>query len=152
MRISIEEAFAGGNTDPRNETILKIFSLVKIGERAGTGIQTILHAINVLGYSKPIIEESFNPDRTKLTIFLGKMINIKTNDEEFYHIKVNTLSYNEEKTLEFIKAKKEIVRQDLEEYLSCSKTKCNNILKSLLQKGIIKKKDFGKNVKYCCND
>lgn len=152
MRISIEEAFAGGNTDPRNETILKIFSLVKIGERAGTGIQTILHAINVLGYRKPIIEESFNPDRTKLTIFLGKMINIKTNDEEFYHIKVNTLSSDEKRTLEFIKEKKEIVRKDLEEYLSCSKTKCNNILKSLLQKGIIKKKDFGKNVKYCCND
>ena len=32
MRTSIEEAFEGGSTDPRNETILKIFSLIKIVE------------------------------------------------------------------------------------------------------------------------
>ena len=47
--------------------------------------------------------------------------------------------------------KKEIFRQDLEKYLSCSKTKCNNIIKSLLKKGLIKKKDSGKNVKYNSN-
>ena len=151
MRMSIEEAFAGGNTDPRNETILKIFSLIKIGERAGTGIQQILRAINMFGYSKPIIEESFNPDRTKLTIFLEKIITITINDGEPHRVKVNSLSSDEEKTLEFIKVKKEIFRQDLEKYLSCSKTKCNNILKSLLQKGLIKKKDSGKNVKYSDN-
>ncbi len=151
MRMSIEEAFAGGNTDPRNETVLKIFSLIKIGERAGTGIQTILHAINIFGYSKPIIEESFNPDRTKLTIFLGKMVTITINDGEHHCIQVDSLSSDEEKTLEFIKTKKEIFRQDLEKYLSCGKTKCNNILKSLLKKGLIKKKDSGKNVKYSNN-
>ena len=105
MRMSVEEAFAGGNTDPRNETILKIFSLIKIGERAGTGIQTILRAINVFGYSKPIIEETFNPDRTKLTIFLGKMVTIKINDFEPQLVKVNSLSSDEEKTLGFIKEK-----------------------------------------------
>lgn len=143
MRMSVEEAFAGGNTDPRNETILKIFSLIKIGERAGTGMQTILHAIKTFGYCKPIIEESFNPDRTKLTIFLDKKTTIETNTDE------TNLSSDEEKTLKFIRIKKEIFRYELEQYLSCSKTKCNTILKSLLEKGLIKKKDSGKKVKYC---
>lgn len=143
MRMSVEEAFAGGNTDPRNETILKIFSLIKIGERAGTGMQTILHAIKTFGYCKPIIEESFNPDRTKLTIFLDKKTTIETHDDE------TNLSSDEEKSLKFIRIKKEIFRYELEQYLSCSKTKCNTILKSLLEKGLIKKKDSGKKVKYC---
>ena len=66
-------------------------------------------------------------------------------------VKINSLSSDEEKTLEFIKTKKEIFRQDLEKYLSCSKTKCNNILNSLLKKGLINKKDSGKNVKYNSN-
>lgn len=148
MRMSIEEAFVGGNTDPRNETILKIFSLIKIGERAGTGIQTILHAISMFGYSKPVIEESFNPDRTKLTIFLGKMKTVKMDEEELHSVKINSLSLDEEKALEFIKSKREIVRQELEMYLSCSKSKCTIILKSLLQKGLIERKNRGKNVKY----
>ena len=131
--------------------LLKIFSLIKIGERAGTGIQTILRAINMFGYSKPIIEESFNPDRTKLTIFLGEMATIKINNLDPQHIKVSSLSSDEEKTLEFIKINKEINRQDLEKFLSCSKTKCNNILKTLIKKGLVKTKDLGKNVKYTVN-
>ena len=79
------------------------------------------------------------------------MVTIKINDFEPQLVKVNSLSSDEEKTLEFIKTKKEIFRQDLEKYLSCSKTKCNNIIKSLLKKGLIKKKDSGKNVKYTVN-
>ena len=60
----------------------------------------------MFGYSKPIIEESFNPDRTKLTIFLGKMVTITINDGELHHVKINSLSSDKEKTLEFIKRKK----------------------------------------------
>lgn len=52
------------------------------------------------------------------------------------------LSFEKEKTLEFIKTNEEILRQDLEKYLSCSK-KSINILKSLIDKGLIKK-NFGK--------
>lgn len=148
MRMSIEEAFAGGNTDPRNETILKIFSLIKIGERAGTGLQTIMNAVNMLEYRKPTIEESFNPDRTKLTIFLDHMVMSKNDDGKPHNSKSHTLSQDEDRTMHFIKLKKEISRQELEKYLDCGKTKCNNLLKSLLEKGFIKKKDSGKNVKY----
>lgn len=149
LRISIEDVFKGGNADPRNKTILKIFSLIKIGERAGIGIQTILHAM--YGYSKPIIKESFNPDRTKLIIFLDKTKIQKINDIESYNNKLDLLSSDEEKTLEYIKIKNEITRNELEDYLSCSKTKCNNILNKLLQKELIIKKDFSKNVKYRIN-
>ncbi len=149
MRMSIEEAFAGGNTDPRNETILKIFSLIKIGERAGTGIQTIMHAINMFGYRKPIIEESFDPDRTKMIIFLDVETPFQYMLNESNGISYNSsLSIAEQKSLNFIKKEKEISRQDLEKYLTCGKTKCNNILKSLLEKGLIIKIDSGKNVRY----
>lgn len=148
MRMSIEEAFAGGNTDPRNETILKIFSLIKIGERAGTGIQAIMNAVNVFGYSKPIIEESFNPDRTKLTIFIDNKKALKNVEDKPSHNRLHSLSQNEDRVLNFIKSKKEFLRQDLEIYFNWGKTKCNNILKALVEKGFIEKVDSGKNVKY----
>lgn len=144
MRMSLEEAFAGGNTDPRNETILKIFSLIKIGERAGTGIQTIVNAVRNYGYGDFIMEESFNPDRTKTTIVFNNYDFEKNNNLS----SLTDLSKNERESLEFIKTKKEISRQDLEEYLNCGKTKCNDIIKSLIQKGFIKKTYSGKNTKY----
>ena len=148
MRMSIEEAFAGGNTDPRNETILKIFSLIKIGERAGTGIQTILHVINMFGYSKPIIEESFNPDRTKLTIFIGHVRIKEIQNDEKQGQSTSRLSFEEQKVLELFNDKEYITRVEIEKHLNCKKTKSYEIVKSLIDKKIIYKDGLGSNTKY----
>ena len=148
MRMSIEEAFAGGNTDPRNETILKIFSLIKIGERAGTGIQTILHVINMFGYSKPIIEESFNPDRTKLTIFIGHVGIKEIQNDEKQGQSISRLSFEEQKVLELFNDKEYITRVEIEKHLNCKKTKSYEIVKSLINKKIIYKDGLGSNIKY----
>lgn len=111
--MSIEEAFVGGNTDPRNESILKIFNLIKIGERAGTGIQTILHAAKINGFKTPIMEETFKRDRTTLTIFLepinlNRINNKKTDtldskDED-------ALSIDEENTLKYLRSDQALSR------------------------------------------
>ena len=37
FRLPIEEARKPGASDPRNEAMLKIFSFVNVGERAGSG-------------------------------------------------------------------------------------------------------------------
>lgn len=146
MRISIDEALAGGNTDPRNETILKIFSLIKIGERAGTGIQTIMHTINEYGYEKPTFEEKFNPDRIKLTIYLTRKNGINSKI-----IKTNELTFDEKKVIELFKKQDFIKRSDLEKNLNYRKTKSSEIIKSLINKNIINKEGNGNNTKYFKN-
>ena len=50
IRIGLQTALAGGVSDPRNETVMKMFSLIDVGERAGSG----------------------NPERTLLTISVAK--------------------------------------------------------------------------------
>ncbi len=148
MRISIEEAFAGGNTDPRNETILKIFSLIKIGERAGTGIQTILNAINKFGYPMPLIEEKFNPDRTKLTIYIGHSTIKEIQNDVKQKDSIFSLSFEEQKALELFNDKDYITRVEIEKHLNCKKTKSSEIIKSLISKKIIYKDGLGSNTKY----
>lgn len=149
MRISKKEAFMGGTTDPRNETILKIFSLIKIGERAGTGIQTIVNACKVYGFLKPVFEESFNPDRTKLTIFLEEVSPFLLKESVTnVGYTFNSLSLDEKRTLEFMSDKYYIMRKDLEKYLKYGKTKCFKILKSMIEKGVIKKDGSASNTKY----
>lgn len=41
LRITREEALKGGVSDPRNENIFKMFNLLGIGERAGSGLENI---------------------------------------------------------------------------------------------------------------
>ena len=70
FRISLREAINGGNSDPRNATILKMFSMLEIGERAGSGIPGIVNVWKKTFNAKPIYVQKFNPSRviTKLDI------------------------------------------------------------------------------------
>ena len=41
MRVPIEDAWKGGQSDPRNPVLHKIFSYLGYGERAGSGLSKI---------------------------------------------------------------------------------------------------------------
>lgn len=71
LRISQKEALSGGISDPRNSTIFSMFSLVDLGERAGTGIPSIYYAWENAFDLKPTLIDMHNPDRTEM--FVPKM-------------------------------------------------------------------------------
>ena len=58
----------GGESDPRNKSLMKMFNLINIGERAGSGVPNIFNVWNEEGFVEPEIEERFDPDRTILTL------------------------------------------------------------------------------------
>ncbi|WP_239442988.1 ATP-binding protein [Gordonibacter sp. An230] len=68
FRVDVDKALAGGVSDPRNATMAKMFSLVEIGERAGSGLPKIVDGWRACGLPQPIITESFGPDRTVLVL------------------------------------------------------------------------------------
>ena len=61
----------GGYSDPRSETLLKMFNLVGIGERAGSGIPNLYSVWAAEKWPAPVYEEEFGPDRTILTMKLN---------------------------------------------------------------------------------
>ncbi|MCX4284848.1 RNA-binding domain-containing protein [Duncaniella dubosii] len=73
LRISIDEAVKGGISDPRNGVMLKMFSLVDFGERAGSGLSGICHMWEKIYHTPVIIEEKHTNgvDRTVLTLSTG---------------------------------------------------------------------------------
>ncbi len=68
IRIGLDAALAGGVSDPRNETVMKMFSLVDIGERAGTGIPDFVNIWTKYMSLSPIYSIKHAPDRTVLSI------------------------------------------------------------------------------------
>lgn len=71
FRVSIEDAVFGGLSDPRNSTLIKLFSLIDISERSGSGLPNIYAVWEQQGWKEPVIEEHFNPDRTVLSLCLS---------------------------------------------------------------------------------
>jgi predicted HTH transcriptional regulator len=71
MRIRPDAAVIGGDSDPRNKTIMKLFNLIDIGERSGSGVPSIYAAWKAMKWPNPVLEERFNPDRTILSLTLS---------------------------------------------------------------------------------
>ena len=58
----------GGISEPRNRTIMKMFNLIHVGERAGSGVPNIFSIWDEEGWIAPTVEEEYKPDRTRLTL------------------------------------------------------------------------------------
>ncbi|MDE5934064.1 MAG: hypothetical protein K2H40_16495 [Lachnospiraceae bacterium] len=68
IRTGKEQMRMGGESDPRNKTLMKMFNLINIGERAGSGVPNIFNVWADEGWQEPEIIERFNPDRTLLLL------------------------------------------------------------------------------------
>lgn len=47
---------------------MKMINLIRVGERAGSGVPDIFHVWNDEGWIEPIVEEQYRPDRTILKL------------------------------------------------------------------------------------
>lgn len=68
IRIGLKAAMNGGVSDPRNVTIMKMFTLVDIGERAGSGIPDFIHTWQKYINYTPVYSIFHNPERTNLLV------------------------------------------------------------------------------------
>ena len=68
IRIGKKQMLLGGISDPRNKNLMKMFNLLGIGERAGSGIPDIYQVWADQGWNSPVVEEFYNPDRTRLSL------------------------------------------------------------------------------------
>ena len=74
IRVGKYQMKLGGESDPRNKALMKMFNLIGIGERAGSGVPELFSVWEEEGWQEPIIEEKMNPDRTILILsFLKKV-------------------------------------------------------------------------------
>ena len=56
-----------------NSALIKMFNLINIGERAGSGIPNIYSVWEKSGWEAPIITESFSPDRIQFSLAIKKI-------------------------------------------------------------------------------
>lgn len=72
IRTGKKQMLRGGISDPRNKAIMKMFNMISIGERAGSGVPNIYSVWEDKGWEKPDVEEQYGPDRTILTLSFEK--------------------------------------------------------------------------------
>jgi len=122
FRIPIREAKEGGYSDPRNQTLAKMFSLVGLVERAGSGLLRIMEIWKKNGFEAPTIEESIDPPTVKVT--LSARVDFKA----------STIS-EEEKILGLMTANNRISMERISKETSISRSKVEATIKRLKENG-----------------
>ena len=107
IRTGKKQMLRGGISDPRNKTLMKMFNIIGIGERAGSGIPDIYQVWENEGWPMPVVEESYNPDRTRLSLEFSKKQAIKTSDKK------QAIKTSDKNKLQKTQEKEELIREYL---------------------------------------
>lgn len=150
LRITREEALKGGISDPRNENIFKMFNILGIGERAGSGLENIQLAWKEQEWLAPDLEELYNPDRIELTLRTVSML-----PEESIRLLKNVLKdkYNElskEEVMALVAAHQDgyVTNNRLQQLLDIHAINSNKIITALLDKFYLESDGVGRGTKY----
>jgi ATP-dependent DNA helicase RecG len=81
MRIPIEQAFQGGTSDCRNRSLQLMFSLIGLGEQAGSGIPRVIENWKTQHYRLPELWESREPDSTLMRLRTVSLLPDETLEE-----------------------------------------------------------------------
>lgn len=68
MRIPVEVALEGGQSDCRNRSLQRMFSLIGLGEQAGSGIPRVIENWKTRHYRLPELWESQDPESTLMRL------------------------------------------------------------------------------------
>ena len=160
IRVTKEEFYAGGNSDPRNPNILKMFGFVNVGERAGSGVDKIMTAWKEQNWKKPEFEFSERNDRVTLKLEVGQVVYIPgavdlQANRQVDPIEIDEISKlnKEQRVMHYLKNHDSISTQQAME-LCDYKTRAGarRLLDKMIQNDILRKTGSGPSTKYIFND
>lgn len=160
--IAVDVAEAGGVSKTRNPALMKMFNLLSIGERAGSGFDTMKAGCVWAGVPPLEFREAFAPDRTILSIDLprgGAPARVAASvaagakeDEGVQRMPEKILpaagDLRDGRVLELAATANGLRRADVERGLGVSKATANNLLKSLVAQGRLEQLGSGPATRY----
>ena len=154
LRMSIEKAIEGGNSDPRNPDIFKIFFQLGLGERSGYGLESIHKTWKQQHWRKPALEEEFKPERTTLTLLSTSLLPDAV--VEFLEFKLNDrfhlLSSDEILILVTAIQEKSVSNVRMQELTSMHSQDVIKLISNLVHEGLLVPQGYGRGMKYALSE
>ena len=153
IRTGKNQMIRGGISDPRNKAIMKMFNMLSIGERAGSGVPNILSVWEEKGWERPSVEEQFNPDRTILTLPLmektsGKNKRKKQAEKTSGKKQAKKTTLNKHLIIEFINKSNVAGTEAVADHIGLSLPRTRALISELVSEGLIKAEGEGRSRRY----
>lgn len=140
MRIPIETAVAGYESDCRNLTLHEMFRYVNIGEQAGTGLQKILTGWASRHWRRPLLREELEPNnRTILELHMLDLFDRGILDilRLQYRADFDELEKNAQLALAITLSEGRLTHARLSELTNAHPADVSKVLRSLIEKGFL---------------
>lgn len=144
VRTGKKQMLRGGISDPRNKALMKMFNMINIGERAGSGVPDIYAVWEHEGWELPLIEEQYGPDRTILRLPMVKKATIKGDDKK----PTKKTKFQNDRILEFMNEEEEYRLSEFCDLLGLKETRTKELLKGLIDAGFIEATGKNKTKRY----
>ena len=150
LRISLDKAFEGGNSDCRNRTLQKMFQFIGWGEQAGSGFPKMWRAWNEQHWQRPRLVEDFRSEYTTLLLPTVSLIPEEIQDEliQRFGETYNELTKDERVVLVIAQVEKEVTNQRVSEITTLHPSDTTKILRGLVDRNLLSPAGAGRGTTY----
>ena len=150
MLVSKEQYYSGGESVCRNKSLQKMFSMLGVAEKAGSGTDKILKGWKESNWRAPIIDEHQNPDKVELIMPMESLLseNTKSRLEEIFGRLVSTLEHDVLSVLALACDEGSVTNERLRYSLNLHKEEIAALLKQMCQKRLLVAQGHGRGMRY----
>ena len=152
IRTGRDQMLRGGISDPRNKALMKMFNLIGIGERAGSGVPDIYAVWDSQGWITPDVNEQYGPDRTILTLTLAEKSADKTGDENQRIKSADKIggksAENRQRIVEFLTEYDSGSTAEIADWLGLKTSRTRQLLSEMIRDGQISPVGEGRSRRY----
>ncbi|MCK8515347.1 hypothetical protein M0534_03220 [Methylonatrum kenyense] len=139
LLLSQEQLLAGGVSECRNKSLQKMFQLLGVGDKAGSGLDKIRRSWHAQVWQPPSLKETLRPDRVILTLPLISVMpeDVMAKLNERFGAAFKALTPDEAQTLVITALEQQVTNGRLQEMLTLHRVDITQMLNGLVEKGML---------------
>ncbi|MBP9155784.1 MAG: putative DNA binding domain-containing protein, partial [Xanthomonadales bacterium] len=154
LLVSLEQILRGSVSECRNSSLQRMFQMLGVGDKAGSGIDKIRTSWAAQHWQSPRMEETQRPDRVKLSLPMVSMLpeSALVALEERYGSRFRLLGKDAVQTLVTAETEGSVSNQRLQEILTLHRRDITLLLQALVRDGFLIPDRYGRWTRYSVVD
>lgn len=150
MLVSREQYYMGGESVCRNKYLQKMFSMIGVAEKAGSGTDKIMKGWRKANWRSPKIEEKQQPNKVVLVMPMESLLSNKAKAilTDKFGISANSFDHNVMSVLALVCDECGATNERLRYVLNMHKAEISDLLKLMVQKGLLETYGHGRGMHY----
>lgn len=150
LLLSREQILRGGVSECRNKSLQRMFQMLGVGDKAGSGIDKIRSGWASQHWRSPGLQETLRPDRVMLVLAMVSMLPQPTVDglRQRFGPAFGKLKVDEVQALVTADLEGEVSNQRLQEMSSSHPVDITKVLQGLVRKGMLEPSGTGRGTRY----